>query len=123
MSDYCRQKVLRVPCEFYGIKKRLLEEKHEELFGYGDIGKFQCAPTETDYIDYVLDYEYGEDCGEYGKQRPLYDSEKEKYAPIFRQIIPNIDMRHVRLVEYCWYNCCEAPDYYDDIDDPFYYEV
>jgi hypothetical protein len=123
MSDYVREKVLRVPCEKYGIKSRELEEKFGGLFGYRKNGMFQCSPTETDYIDFVIESEYGADFCEFGKQRVLLESEKARFAPIFRQIIPDIDMNDVRLVEFCWDNCCEAPDYYDEIDDPFYNEV
>ena len=47
-------------------------------------------------------------------------NEKEKYRPIWEQILPGIDMNKVRLVEFCWYNCSEAPDYYDNLNDPFY---
>lgn len=32
-------------------------------------------------------------------------------------------MNDVRLVEYCWYNCSEAPDYYLEQDDEFYADV
>jgi hypothetical protein len=32
-------------------------------------------------------------------------------------------MDDVRLVEFCWYNCSEAPDYYDEENDDFYKEV
>lgn len=88
----------------------------------GDIGKFQFAPTETLYIDYVLDYEY--DCdGEYGKTRDLYPSEREKYLDKFLEVFDLIDMTDVRLVEFCWYNGTDAPDYYDPMEDPFYQEV
>lgn len=128
MSTYVREKVLRIPLEKLNIKLTEderddlgwgLEQKFPEIFGYADIGKFQLAPTETDYIDYVLDYEYDAD-GEYGKTRALYECEKDKYRPIFQQIDPNVIMNDVRLVEFCWYNGCEAPDYYDDLNDPFF---
>ena len=38
---------------------------------------------------------------------------------------PEVDMNKVHLVEFCWYNCSEAPDYYsmDKGKDPFYEEV
>lgn len=128
MSTYVREKVLRIPMEKLNIQLTEderddlgwgLEQKFPKIFGYADIGKFQLAPTETDYIDYVLDYEYDAD-GEYGKTRALYECEKDKYRPIFQQLDPNIMMTNVRLVEFCWYNGCEAPDYYDDVKDPFF---
>ena len=133
MSTYVREKVLRVPFELYKEYFRftdLLEKddygsityKKPELFGWGDIGKFQFAPTETLYIDYVLDYEY--DCdGEYGKVRELYPSEREKYRNKFLEVFKVIMMTDVKLVEFCWYNGTDAPDYYDETKDPFYDHV
>lgn len=141
MSTYVREKVLRIPMERVDlsyikniIAQKYPNEKHEDdfswylesalpdVFDYATVGKFQIAPTESPFFDYVLDYEYDAD-GEYGKTRALYESEKAKYLPVFQKIDPNVDMNHVRLVEFCWYNGCEADDYYDDVNDSFYDEV
>lgn len=141
MSTYVREKVLRIPrhkMNFAHIVRKLeekfpgedimddlgfyIEDLDDDLFDYGKVNKFQLAPTEEPFIDYVLDYEY--DCdGEYGKVRDLYESEKEKFRPIFQQLDPDINMDYVRLVEFCWYNGCEAPDYYDPMEDDFYKEL
>ena len=140
MSTYVREKVLRIPrykMNFAHIVRKLEEkfpgkdimddlgfyiEDLDDLFDYGKVNKFQLAPTEEPFIDYVLDYEY--DCdGEYGKVRDLYGSEKDKFRPIFQQLDPDINMDHVRLVEFCWYNGTEAPDYYDPMEDEFYKEL
>ena len=69
-----------------------------------------------------LEYDY-EGSGDYGKIRSLYESEKEKYLPVFKQLDPEIDMNNVRLVEFCWYNGTEAPDYYNEVYDDFYKEI
>jgi hypothetical protein len=141
MSTYVREKVLRIPrhkFNFANIARKLeekfpdedimddlgyyIEKAFPDLFDYGTKKKFQLAPTCESFIDYVLEYEW--DCdGEYGKIRELYDSEKEKFRPIFQQLDPDINMDFVRLVEFCWYNGCEAPDYYDITKDPFYKEL
>ena len=141
MSTYVREKVLRIPrhkMNFANVVRKLeekypnddvmddlsfyLEDVLPDLFGYGNINKFQTSPTEEAFIDYVLDYEY--DCdGDYGKVRELYESEKEKFRPIFQQIDPDVNMDYVRLVEFCWYNGGEAPSYYDPQEDPFYKEL
>ena len=139
MSTYVREKVLRIPMDklditnirekckeldedYYDDFTWYLEKVFPDLFDYATIGMFKVAPTEEQYFDYVLDYEY-DAYGEYGKTRALYDSEKEKYLPKFQQIDPNINMDHVRLVEFCWYNGTDAPDYYNDKHDDFYDEV
>ena len=80
--------------------------------------------TKDAFIDYVLDYKW--DCdGNYGKVRELYDSEKQKFRSIFQRLDPDINMDYVRLVEFCWYNGSEAPDYFDEstYHDDFYDEV
>ena len=70
MSTYVREKVLRIPLHKMNFAHvaRKLEEKYPgedymddisfylegaipELFGYGDIGKFQFAPTKERFID------------------------------------------------------------------------
>lgn len=139
MSTYVREKVLRVPMEridLHYIKSILtqkyddyeddftwyLESEFPDLFDYGAVGKFQVAPTEEPFFDYVLEYEWDAD-GEYGKTRALTGNEKRKYLPVFQKIDPSINMDYVRLVEFCWYNGTEAPDYYDHMNDSFYDEV
>ena len=139
MSDYVRIKALRIPLDkinmeliyaklrqedkdFMDDLSFYLEKFFPDLFSWRGTGKFTNSPTVTPYIDYVLDYEYGAD-GEYGRTRALYDSEKNKYRPVFQKIDPNVDMNFVCLVEFCWYNGSEAPDYYDDTNDPFYDEA
>ena len=67
------------------------------------------------FIDYVL-REHITDELSYGKTRGLTPAEKRKYARPFRKLFPNIDLRDVRFVEYCWYDGCEAPDYYEGRD-------
>ena len=119
MSTYVKEKVLRIPIykmNFAHIVRKLeekypdddimddltfyLEDVLPDQFGYRDRNKFQIAPTEDRFIDYVLDYEY--DCeGDYGKVRELYDSEKEKFSPIFQQLDPDLNMDYVHLVEFC----------------------
>lgn len=140
MSDYVRYKVLRKPLTSSAVNelvKRVATELEQsedyvkddliwcaerafpELFSYGECGKFMFAPTYNTFLDYVIDYEYGAN-GEYGKVRDLYEGEKAKYLSVFQEVLPNTNMDDVRLIEYCYYNGCEAPDYYKLEDDPFF---
>ena len=141
MSTYVREKVLRIPRDKINLENIIneLERKYSDenvrddlsffleaampdMFGYGDKDKFQMSPTCEPFVDYVLEYE--DDCdGDYGKVRELYESEKEKFRPVFQKIDPDINMDYVRLVEFCWYNGCDAPNYYDPQEDPFYKEL
>ena len=131
MSTYVREKVLRIPMDKLNISFTeeemddlgwAIEKKFPEIFDYGTVGKFQLAPTCGNFVDFLLDKEWDAD-GEYGKIRTLSDREKTKSLPEFQKIDPNANMDFVRLVEFCWYNGCEAPDYYDETKDPFYNEV
>lgn len=134
MSDYTREKVLRIPMEDMGINPKdysdisyCLWDKFGDIFYWNSpqVGKFDVAPTREWFIDFVLEEEYGADCGEWGKVRLLTEVEKTKYLPVFQKLNPDVDMNKVHLVEFCWYNCSEAPDYYsmDKGKDPFYDEV
>ena len=131
MSDYVREKVLRIPvtkeqeeeiCKKYEADNLYELEFKIDNFG-GGVGMFEIAPTIDTFVDYCLEYSYGEDCGDWGKVRELSDKEKAKYGPMFKEIYEGFDADKIRLVEFCWFNCCEAPDYYDITKDKFYDEV
>lgn len=129
MSDYVRQKVLRLPWQATGLPEEedigwYYEKQYPELFSWRKPHRFQIAPTETLFLDYVIESKYGADCGEYAKIRELYPSEAERFLPVFQQLCPHLtNLNDVRLVEFCWYNGTDAPDYYDPLEDPFYQEV
>lgn len=127
MSEYVKKKVLRVPITEKELCAKDFDEL-EKLFPYEfdrkkETRKFEISPTVTKYLDYVLDYEYGAGCGDYGRVRELRLSERNRFYFLFRSVFKNVNMRNVRLVEYCWYNCSEAPDYYEVKKDSFYDEV
>jgi hypothetical protein len=141
MSTYVREKVLRIPFEkLFKIcsisdwftsddlddMSWLLEKKFPNEFEYATVGKFQISPAEDEFIDFVLEYEWDSFCGDFGKVRDLYNIEKENFLPVFQRLNPDFtleNMDNVKVVEFCWYNCCEAPNYYDVEDDDFYKEI
>lgn len=116
MSDYYHERVIRCKIDLkkLGIESIFqMEDLYPNLFGYGSINKFNVAPVEEqEYIDYVL-YNECDDVGEFGAARYLTEPEQEKYLPIFKQIIPNVKADDLRAVDFCWYNCSEAPLYFD----------
>ena len=66
--------------------------------------------------------------GDWGKTRRLYPAEYDKYEQLFNELFGcqlNCHPSDFRLVEYCWYDCSEAPDYFDGTTyhDDFYDEV
>lgn len=141
MSTYVREKVLRIPFEkLFKIcsisdwftsddlddMSWFLEKKFPNEFEYATVGKFQISPTEDVFIDFVLEYEWDSFCGDFGKVRDLYNIEKENFLPVFQRLNPDFtleNMDNVKVVEFCWYNGCEAPNYYDVEDDDFYKEI
>ena len=137
MSDYDKRKVLRIPISEDDknaiLKKYNIDDIYdleyidtlEDKFSYGEICNFNIAPTERLFLDYNLETSYGNECGDWGRNRALTDIEREKYAPMFLEIYDGFNPEDIRLVEFCWYNCSEAPDYYDEGSTPdnFYDEV
>ena len=133
MSTFVREKVLRIPYEKTGWQHRFedveaardyCEKNLKEFFDFSKkTKKFQFAPTDSSFIDYVIEHEYDADDGEWGKVRELYQTEFNTFARLFAQIMPDAEFSAIRVVEYCWYNCTEAEDYYEYKDDPFYKEI
>ena len=131
MSSYTLEKVVRFKIEESKFLKLLNIEDIWDLethsyFGNGEVGKFQIAPTEDFFVDFVLNVDSGN--SDYSRTRELTYKEFEKYAKIFRTIIPEaetIPYNKLRLVEFCWYNASEAPNYFNDFTyhDDFYDEV
>lgn len=118
MSDYSRNKVIRLkvtdPVAQFGVKDLWdLEDKYPDLFGNSDVGKFDIAPTESDFVDFVLFHSYGEECGDFGYARYLSEEELGKALHLFRKIAPDVSADDLRYVDYCFYNCTEAPDYFE----------
>lgn len=144
MSDYNRIKAVRYKlsdeelAHFAVSNGYELRDKFEKLLGH-QIGcnpedRFELAMTESDrFLDYVLVDEEGE--GEYGKVRELTAIEKFRYGAILDNQFYKMEkeagikvhifpiQKNFRLVDFCWYNCCEAPDYFDEEADEFYDEV
>ena len=126
MSDYVRNKTVMYPidCNELGIEDAWdLEEKipdalknnwdhkypHFEIEAMVDYaGNGDC----NYYLSYVLASTYGEESGDFGRNRTLSLTEQVKYKEIFEQVIPNVDPSKLKYVDYCYYNCCESEDYY-----------
>ena len=129
MSEYVREKVLRIPLDKIDLNRfhprdndlGYLDIDYPDIFGYLEEKKFTLSPTRTKYIDYTIEYDYDSyGCGEFYKSRKLNDREKIRAKEIFDKIDPNINVDDIRLVEFCWYGCCEAEDCYDEMTDSFY---
>lgn len=122
MSDYVRNKQV-----LYPVTKELLGK-----FNYNDVYDFyekfpagskfttekfidyEGTKSYNEYLAYELDRTYGEENGDFGRARFLKPTEQEKYKKLFSGVIPEdlIDPSLFKYVDYCYYDCCEADDYY-----------
>lgn len=123
MSEYCHRKAVRM---------KISEEEACKIFGVDDKWdimdclektEFEVAPTNQFFIDYNLPFRNDAE-GDWGRTRELYYSEYMKYSAKFEKLLKDriVKPSELRLVEYCWYDCSEAPDYFTCHDD-FYDEV
>lgn len=120
MSNYRYMRVIRckVNMNKIGVSSIWnLEDKFPELFNINLPRYFEKAPVEEEnYLDYVLESKvsYGED---WGKSRYLTDNEAVKYLALFSQIYPDVRKEDLRAVEFCWYDCSEAPLYFNVVEE------
>ena len=120
MSDYVRNKQV-----LYPVTKELLDRLNIiDIFDldFSRGSKFRAegfidydgTKDYNKYLAYELDSDYGVESGEFGRSRFLKPSEQEKYKKLFSEVIPEdlIDPSLFKYVDYYYYNCCEADDYY-----------
>lgn len=121
MSDYRYMRVIRCKVDMNKIGVSSiwdLEDKFHDLFDMSLPRYFEKAPVEEEnYLDYVLKPEVSYDGGDWGKSRYLTDNETAKYLPLFKQIYPDVEEKDLRAVEYCWYDCSEAPLYFNVVEE------
>ena len=122
MSDYERNKQVLYPVtkelleklncnDIYDIEEKFPSKSNFTIEGFIDYGGTE---DYNKYLAYTLDSDYGVESGEFGRSRFLKPSEQEKYKELFSEVIPEdlIDPSLFKYVDYCYYNCCEADDYY-----------
>ena len=122
MSDYVRNKQVLYPVtkelleklncnDAYGLEEKFPSKSNFTIEGFIDYsGTGEC----NHYLAYKVSSTYGEESGEFGRSRFLKLSEQEKYKKLFGEVIPEdlINLTLFKYVDYCYYNCCEADDYY-----------
>lgn len=117
MSDYRYMRVIRCKMNMdkIGVKSLWdLEDKFPDLFDMSLPSYFTKAIVEEEnYLDYVIKSEISYDGGNWGKTRYLTKKEADKYLTLFSQIYPDVRKEDLRAVEFCLYDCSEAPLYYD----------
>lgn len=130
MSDYVRYKEIMYPITEEDIKKvgyNNLEDYWDDFsWNYEENDNFEVqrpvAEVNGEYVDnyylcYILKYNYGVGSDDFGRSRPLSITEQEKYKEIFSKKLKDVDPSKFRLVDFCYYNGCDAPDYYLEEDE------
>lgn len=121
MSDYLHNKVVRLPLpkeilskyDDFGIDD-YLKELLGELWRNTEKNSFDLTYTEGGYyIDWIYYSTYGEESGDYGFVRMLTENELNVIKPYFDKLGIEYKDDDLRVVDYCYYNACEPPDYYD----------
>lgn len=114
MSDYVRNKAV-----FYPISKELYEKLDYELEEPFKTEVFYDGDSLNYYLCYVLEHTYGEESTGFGLSRMLTQDETNMYVMLFSDYLNNIDPNKFKLIDYCYYNCCECEDYYKKHDPKF----
>ena len=121
MSDYRYMRVIRCKVDMNKIGVSSiwdLENKFPDLFDMSLPRYFEKAPVEEEnYLDYVLESKVSYDDGNWGKSRYLTNSEAVKYLALFSQIYPDVRKEDLRAVEFCGYDCSEAPLYFNVVEE------
>ncbi len=124
MSDYVHNKVVRLPfpneikerCESNDVWdcEPYLKELLGELWDNRKKNHFTLECTDSGYyIDWVYYSTYGEESGDWGNVRLLTQQELNVIKPYFDKLGVNYKDEDLRVVDYCYYNSCEPPDYYN----------
>ncbi len=125
MSTYVKYKEVMYPITEEDIKKIGFDnfEDYWDTFSWNyqenDNFELQYPITEIDdkwvgnyYLCYILEYEWGCNSNDFGKNRLLTPTEQAKYKEIFSKKLKDVEPLKFKLVEFCYYNACDAPDYY-----------
>lgn len=126
MSEYCHRKAVRMKISAEEACKIFEVDDKWNIMDYLEKTEFEVAPTNQFFIDYNLPCSNDAE-GDWGRTRRLVNAEYLKYGNKFSKLLKRriVMPDELRLVEYCWYDCSEAPDYFDEstYHDDFYDEV
>ena len=126
MSEYCHRKAIRMKISAEEACKIFDAEDGWDIESCLTGTNFEIAPTTDFFLDYILSFKNDAE-GDWGRTRQLSNTEFTKYSNRFSNLLKGREVKpdELRLVEYCWYDCSEAPDYFDEstYHDDFYEEV
>ena len=99
-----------------------LQQKYPDVFSesWADLGKISIAPTQELFLDLLLECDSDYCLWSFHKNRKLTMLEYDTAIKIFNKMDINPSYDDLRMVEFCWDNCLEAEDYFDEPEDEFY---
>lgn len=113
MSDFVHNQGYIYPITNEEYKK--LDEKYIDLEAKGyDLEVFDGQKGLNRYLVFLTYHSYGKKHDNFGSSRPCNQQEIYYYASKFREILGEIDTAKLKYIEYCWYNCSECFDYYEE---------
>lgn len=127
MSDYLYTRAIRTEVteeilKKFGVKdtyelETVLEQRKPSLYQFGKVNHFSMESCiSSTYIDFILEYEYGALPGEYGNCYKLSIEDYQKYKKMFDELLDTSIDYSLCEVEYCYYNCSEPEDCYQEYD-------
>lgn len=114
MSDYSHNKGI-----IYPLPKMTEEERDNLEFSLKAPFSYEGFEGRNNninhYLFFSLYHTYGQRSDNFGSSRKCTAKEIAQYAPMFSEVLgKEIDTDKLKYIEFCWYNCCECQDYYED---------
>lgn len=70
------------------------------------------------YLVFLTYHSYGKKHDNFGSSRPCTEFEIKRHIKKFQDVLcKEIDKNKLKYIEYCWYNCSECFDYYEEEED------
>lgn len=114
MSDYSHNKGI-----IYPLPKMTEEQRDNLEFSLKDPFSYEAFEGRNNninhYLFFSLYHTYGQRSDNFGSSRKCTAKEIAQYTPMFSEVLgKRIDTDKLKYIEFCWYNCCECQDYYED---------
>lgn len=114
MSDFVHNQGYIYPISNEEYEK--LDEKYFDLEEKGyDLEVFDGQKGLNRYLVFLTYHSYGEKHDNFGSSRPCTEFEIKRHIKKFQDVLcKEIDKNKLKYIEYCWYNCSECFDYYEE---------
>ena len=114
MSDFVHNQGYIYPISNEEYEK--LDEKYFDLEANGyDLAVFEEQKGLNRYLVFLTYHSYGKKHDNFGSSRHCTELEIKRHIKKFQDVLcKEIDKNKLKYIEYCWYNCSECFDYYEE---------